>query len=141
MKNIITIAILFAGACITTGSISAQTAQVQATIPFNFSVGQATLPAGTYTLRTEKSSPILVIKNASRSAVVVAMSQPDSPDANGKSRLVFHKYGGQYFLSDVRTQHSSMNLHLVPSRNEKRAKAQTLEAGMRSNDPVLVAAN
>jgi hypothetical protein len=55
--------------------------------------------------------------------------------------LVFHKYGGQYFLSEIRSEESAINVKLAPSKQEKRAKAETEQAGLRVNNDVMIALN
>jgi hypothetical protein len=56
--------------------------------------------------------------------------------------MVFHKYGNQYFLSEIRSaDSSSMNLRLPVWKAEKRARMQTQEtaaaAGPFSSDVVV----
>jgi hypothetical protein len=69
---------------------------------------------------------------------VVAVTIPDS-NASADNKLVFHRYGNQYFLSEIRTANSSLTCHLPTTKQEKWAKAQTQEASLRVNNDVLVA--
>jgi hypothetical protein len=67
---------------------------------------------------------------------------PDSNISSTANKLVFHRYGNQYFLSEVRCETASMNVQLTTSKAEKRAKtAQTQEAELRADNNVLVALN
>jgi hypothetical protein len=141
MKNIITIAILFASTCIGAGSALAQSEQVRVNVPFNFHVGSKSLPAGTYTISSAGETPFIMISNLSRTSVrALALTQPPNRKSTPEHTVVFHKWGDQYFISDVRGGDSSMNLHLPTTKEEKRAKALISEAELRSSDNVLVAA-
>ena len=70
-----------------------------ARIPFQFSAGKATLPAGEYELSCSVSG-ILKLRNTARKvgSVMIVISR-----INGVSRdraeLVFHRYGNRYFLA------------------------------------------
>jgi hypothetical protein len=67
------------------------------------------------------------------------MGQPGQSNPTNENKLMFHKYGNQYFLSDIRSGGASMNVHLPTSKAEKRAKSQVEEARLYVNDPVLIA--
>src|SRR4051794_10191851 len=87
----------------------AQTSE-RANIPFEFYAGSAKLPAGIYDIRRASiGSPVFVIaKDDSRSAAMVMThrslrSRTDEPE----SKLIFNRYGDQYFLSQVWTSSSA----------------------------------
>ena len=140
MKHITAIALFIAATFITAGKAIAQDHAVQATIPFNFTVSGRTLPAGNYTLGSDVTSPrILKIRDQSQRVHVMVLSMP-SPDENRKENsLVFHKYGSQYFLSEIRSESSAINVQLGTSKQEKSARAETQQAGLRVNDEVMIA--
>jgi hypothetical protein len=139
MKNLTAIALFVAAGIATAGSALAQDHKVTATVPFNFTVNGQTLPAGNYTLGSDIDSPrMLTISDRQKGVVMTAITVPDS-EASADSKLVFHRYGNQYFLSEIRTANSSMTCHLVTSKQEKWAKAQTQEASVRVNHDVLIA--
>lgn len=140
MKKIVAIAILFAFTCIGTGSALAQYDRVRVKVPFNFTVGSRALPAGTYTISSIDNSSLIKIDNLSNTRIhVLAMSQAPSHTSAPARTAVFHKWGTRYFLSDVRGDEYSMDLQLPTSKEEKRAKAETSEAELRSSNTVLVA--
>jgi hypothetical protein len=101
------------------GSASASTFTVRATIPFDFTVGGRTLPAGNYTVSSR--GEILLIqscerrRNASAIALIYPMQTDRSP---GASALVFHRYGTQAFLVQVRTSNWVSELGTTPSERE-----------------------
>lgn len=140
MKNIVTIAILLASTCIGASSALAQSERVNVVVPFSFTVDTMTLPAGTYSISSIDSSPLIRIDNLSNTGLhALAMGQAPLAKSPAVRTVVFHKCGPRYFLSDVRGGADSLNLHLPISKAEKRAQAEVLEAGLRTSNAVLVA--
>ena len=106
-KAFITAAVL-AMAIIAAGvSAQAQTLQYRLTadIPFEFSLSDQKLPAGKYWIsRAHETSgdTILQIKSAEGDAVVTRFSIPVVTfNLKKRGELIFHRYGDQYFLSEV----------------------------------------
>jgi hypothetical protein len=102
MKNQM-FALIGLGLLLATASAYAQTGVVKATVPFNFIVNKTQLPAGEY-----KIQPLGITGSA------MAIQSPDgkvvkaflpiectSPQAPKTSKLVFHRYGAQYFLAEI----------------------------------------
>jgi hypothetical protein len=140
MKNITAIALFIAATFIAAGPATAQDNLVRATVPFNFSVGGQTLPSGTYTIGSSLTSPyILTLKSWEDRVSVMTLGRPDQNNPKNADELVFHQYGNQYFLSDIRSSNSAMNIHITTTKAEKRARKQVEEAGLFVNDPVLIA--
>src|SRR5262249_35921390 len=76
---------------------------LRVTIPFAFTAGEKTLPAGEY--RVEKAaegSLSLMIRriDGSDGAIVTPMPAAKNEPAT-QSKLIFHRYGNQYFLSQI----------------------------------------
>jgi hypothetical protein len=139
MKNLTAIALFVAAGFVTAGSALAQDHKVTATVPFNFTVEGRTLPAGNYTIGSDANSPqLLTIADRKDGVTVMAITIPDA-SYGADNKLVFHRYGNQYFLSEVRSTNSSMRCHLATSKQEKWAKNQTQEASLRVNNDVLIA--
>jgi hypothetical protein len=139
MKNLTAIALFVAAGFVTAGSALAQDHKVTANVPFNFTVEGRTLPAGNYSIGNDVNSPrLLTITDRKDGVAIMAITIPDSGNA-ADNKLVFHRYGNQYFLSEVRSTNSSMRCHLATSKQEKWAKNQTQEASLRVNSDVLIA--
>ena len=136
MKRITAIALFAIASFAMAGRSYAQEHPVQATVPFDFTVSNKLLPAGTYTIHKE-SSNLIVIKNHDKPIAVFALATPDGRESK-YGKLVFNRYGDQYFLSEILCQSSGMNVEVVPSKLEKRVLAQ--EAWVDANSPVFVAA-
>ena len=143
MKYITALALFIAATFITAGKAIAQDHSVRATIPFSFTVNGKQLPAGNYTIGTDVTSPrMLKISDWTQHATTLALSMPAAEEKHKSNKLVFHKYGDQYFLCEIRSQESSLNVELPTSKQEKRARAETQVAGVpvHSSD-VMIALN
>jgi len=142
MKRIAAIALFVASTLLTAGSAVAQDRQVKATVPFNFTVNNSWLPAGTYTIGSNSDTPnLLSIRDRAKSVHILAMGLTDPRDSEKVGKLVFHRYGNQYFLCEIRSQESAINVQLATSKQEKRAREETQQAGLRVNDDVMIALN
>lgn len=88
---------------LTVVSVSAQTAkQLSARVPFDFTVGQKTLPAGKYTIyRTSVNTTdgFLMRDENGRVAVVFKTHAVQGLEHPAKGRLEFRRLGDQYFLA------------------------------------------
>ena len=91
-------------------------------IPFNFSVGEKSFPAGKYVIERNRnnSDTVWVIRNkeTDRSAIVVTRPARAN-DVVEETRLVFNRYDDLYFLSEFWIA-VGLNGHEVPiSSREK----------------------
>jgi len=103
-------------------SAHAQSAKkVVADIPFAFVVGDQTLSAGEYTLKSATAPEnALIIQNAAGKSEALRLTYVIEPKQNRRSaRLVFHQYGQRYFLAEVWTGAGSVGRHLLKSRQER----------------------
>ncbi len=75
---------------------TAQAAQVQAQVPFGFSVNGKVLPAGSYTVNSDSVSLLI---RSDRGGAITLSQKMESRGATPK--LVFHRYGDEYILTEV----------------------------------------
>ena len=140
MKHLTAIALFIAATFITAGKAIAQDYAVRATIPFNFTVNGSQLPAGNYTLGSDITNPRIVkISDRTQRVHVMVLTLPSADEKRKANQLVFHKYGDQYFLSEIRSQESAINVQLATSKQEKRARTETQVAGLPVNNDVIIA--
>ena len=101
-------------------SAYAQTRMLTANIPFNFVVGRTSLPAGEYTIQSlGLSSRVIAIQNPDRNLTKVLLPNPcTSTKAQERTKLVFHRYGDQYFLTQIWTAGNHMGNELPKSQRE-----------------------
>jgi hypothetical protein len=142
MKNIAAIALFVVATFVAAGPAHAQDHLVKATVPFAFTVGDQTLPSGTYTIGSPANSRnLLAIRNWDKKVNILSMGLDNQGNPGHDNTLVFHKYGNQYYLSEIRSEGASIDVHFPTTKAEKRARAQVEEAGLFVNDPVLIALN
>ena len=120
------------------GTVSAQDHAARATVPFGFNAGDKWVPAGTYTITStsETQSNVISIRDKDRTIALWSLVQPDSRRLNA-DKLVFTKYGDQYFLHEILCSSCRMNVLLPGSKHEKLARRQ--EAGLSSPTDVYLA--
>ena len=85
-------------------SANAQSSKkIVADVPFEFSVGYKTMPAGQYSVQIVLSAGNgLLIQNADATESVVRLTEAtDSIKDKTHARLIFHRYGERYFLAEV----------------------------------------
>ena len=77
--------------------------RIRVTIPFAFAVGDKTLPAGQYTVERNRIAPeLLIVRSADGRATATGFTkQVQRPTTQTQAKLVFHRYGNQYFLAQV----------------------------------------
>ena len=108
-------------------SANAQSAnKVVADIPFEFSVGYKTMPAGEYIVRSLLScGDALMIQSSD--AKLSALRQTEATaqmKTNNHSRLVFHRYGERYFLAEVWNGVDTAGRQLFKSQEEREIESQ-----------------
>ncbi len=101
--TIMAVAMLFATLAV--ALVRAQDADnVAVTIPFDFAIGGKTLPAGGYYLRRSLEGPRIVMQIRSKDdnqSFYLSTHPLQGRDVQAESKLVFNRYGDQYFLSQV----------------------------------------
>jgi len=99
-------------------------------VPFSFGVEGHSLPAGEYlvfTVTPERSIRI-ISSDGKHSAIVNTLpNYASSPSTN--SRLVFHKYGNEYFLAQVWTD--GQNVARNPLSGKRAMKSPAPAASLR----------
>ena len=100
--------------------------RVVADVPFDFRVGNELLPAGRYTVENHvESEPIVVIRSEDRRTSISVQShaavQRKLPETG---KLLFHRYGRNYFLRGVWTIGNPTGRQLAASKAEKEMLAR-----------------
>jgi hypothetical protein len=98
-------------------SMQAQSEALRATIPFNFHVGDKTLPAGTYVVE-KRAGAIFIQDRSGHSAVALTIGVTQG--INAADTLVFNRYGDKLFLSEVRWNGYSTGSELRRTAQETR---------------------
>jgi hypothetical protein len=122
MKRITALAFLTA-ALISMGSARAHAQAAGFTVPFDFTVGNQVLPAGTYQVSYYAPKSAIMIRSEDGRFHAFTAIHPADPSTRD-SEVVFTKYGNQYFMHEVLCGALSMNVALPTSRMEKQARIQ-----------------
>ena len=112
---------------------------MRAQVPFEFNINRQTLPADQYEVQVKRigGSWALQISREGRTAGIYFVTQrtmrgnaPETP------QLIFHRYGEQYFLAQVRLSNDREALTLPKSRLEEEVRT-----AMQGAAPQIVALN
>ena len=135
MKRMTSIALFAVVSSITIGIASAQELAVKADVPFDFTVANKLVPAGTYTI-SAVSYGVIEIQNSDRHVVVLTTTSHDANESK-TAKLVFNRIGNQYFLREVLCSSADMNMSVPASKAEKSAREQ--EASLQNSSQVFLA--
>ena len=123
-------------ALVLVGGACAQTISMKTDIPFDFIVNGGTLPAGQYVVESfgASSSPVLLVHNVKFGQAEVVPSNPtESLEASEKTKLVFHRYGNQYFLAQIWIAGQRFGRELPNSKREAETMAHV------QHDTIMIA--
>lgn len=88
--------------------LTAATAQAQGTaqstkvsVPFSFAVGSERLPAGDYVISENRNTLVIRSTNGDASVAVLPARTVGSGREAVSSRLIFSRYGSDYYLSQI----------------------------------------
>ena len=105
-----------------------------ATIPFQFNVGDKTLPAGEYTVaQTNPSSDRAVLQLRSKDGRSSAMIQMNNAigKASERARLVFNRYGNQHYFAAAWIDGDTSGLQAPKSHAERATERELAELKVR----------
>jgi hypothetical protein len=110
----------FLAALLATSSAVGQTSRGDTItdIPFAFTVANYTLPPGRYTV-THIGEATLRIFNSHKQGTVLLTTKVDGRELEKAGKIVFHRYGEAYFLSETWGADSGIGFKVSPSRAEK----------------------
>jgi hypothetical protein len=112
--------------------VSAQTLTLHANIPFDFVVAGRTVPAGDYWVGpAANNKSVVLVRNVSSgtAALAITFSAPaERPGDRAKAWLVFHRYGGDYFLAGIWDGYKAIG-STIPMSSAERERAKTASLG------------
>ena len=130
MKNVLCriTGMLTLGLLAATQTVRAQE-PVLVNIPFEFTAGSITLPAGEYRVQPRYASPALLIQRTDGTAATfVGSNAVAAREQQTQTKLIFHRYGNRYFLAQVWRAGESRGRELLKSTQEKEQSLARNEA-------------
>jgi hypothetical protein len=107
------------GLLLATASAYGQTTNLKANVPFNFVVDGRMLPSGEYTIQSLNGvDEALTISGSGQKPSIFLANTCRSLKVSDHSKLVFHRYGDRYFLSEMWVEGNSSGRQLPISRRE-----------------------
>ena len=104
----------------------AQDTEMRVNVPFAFHNGSQRMPAGVYNVKME-SEHVILLRGYSTSGFVT--TNPEIGKPSNKGKLVFQRYGDQYFLREVWPANSETGQKCAKSKLEREVEiAQTKAA-------------
>jgi hypothetical protein len=112
--------------------------RVTAQIPFDFNIGDKKLPSGKYSigrLRQNADDIVQSIDDKNGHSKAIHTSIPvRNLDLTDNAKLVFHRYGDQYFLYQVWPAGTTTGRQVPASRTERDAQRNVETVGRMSGD-------
>jgi hypothetical protein len=110
----------FLAALLATSTAVGQTNRGDTTtnVPFAFTVANHTLPPGRYTV-TRMGETTLRIFNPHNQGTVVLTTRVEGKAPESTGKMVFHRYGDAYFLSEVWVAGNGIGRKIFQSRAEE----------------------
>ncbi len=136
MNRLIAIALLAFAGIVSGGSALAQERSVQATIPFDFAIGNNVLPAGHYRIAAQNHN-LVQVSNRDYGTTSWVVALPGDLGGRNDGKLVFDKYGDQYFLISASSSSADLSIVIPPSRMEKQIRSR--EARVAAPQQTLIA--
>ena len=101
------------------GSTYAQSTPSTFKVPFDFVAGTTALQAGQYHLSNGPAPGTLNLRGDDRRTIQVSVGNVETLDAPAQTKLVFHRYGSQYFLSQLWIKGENLGRQVPIGRQER----------------------
>lgn len=126
-------------------SANAQTSggqQMSASIQFDFKVGNKTLPAGEYIvlcLNPASNQKVLQLLARDGGATVMVQTNGVIGKANDSARLIFNRYGDQYFFAQAWLPGDNTGMRVIKSSYEKRIEREVAKSRLARESVAITA--
>lgn len=115
--------------------------RVKANVPFNFMVGDKEFKAGKYTvgqITSGRTGDILMIRSEDNKDVANFNVNNTQGKGEPRARLIFHRYGNQYFLAKIFDSESNDGAALLKSKSEREASKKRDVITQNAAEPEVV---
>jgi hypothetical protein len=114
--------IVIAGGILVLAGVQNASAQiidsVDFTTSFPFTVGYATVPAGSYTIRPDEDNPGILYLTGAHESVLFQATSAQARNTPSKTEVVFKRYGNGLVLKDVWVEGSNIGSESVAAEAE-----------------------
>ncbi len=93
--------------------------EMTVSVPFGFIAGDKSLPAGDYSVQVNPERGSVVLHQEGQRPLILLTNQRESTNTPPRGKLVFKRYGANFFLSEVWNQDNATGQALTPSAAEK----------------------
>jgi hypothetical protein len=109
-------------------------------IPFDFSVGDKTLPAGAYSVThvNQEKTMLRLSSEDGRESINIITIPVQAKESPKTGKLIFRRYGETYFLSQIWESHDIHGRQLSKSRKERSVERDLSKRGERPSIVDLV---
>ncbi len=118
IRTIVTLSLLVAA--VASSAIAQSRPLVKATVPFNFSVGSQQMSAGRYTIAKSGAAGLVLIRGDQGKAAFVLTNIRVGNTESDKTKLVFRRYGEQYFLGQMWAKGETAGVNFPVSGAERK---------------------
>jgi hypothetical protein len=102
---------------------------VEFTTSFPFTVGNATVPAGSYTIRPDEDNPEIMQLTGPRGIVLFQTQSAHAEQIPAKTEVVFKRYGTGYVLKEIFIAGSDAGAEAVSVEGEEHLAKQSSVKG------------
>ena len=92
---------------------------IEFTTSFPFTVGYATVPAGSYTIRPDDDNPEMLLLAGARTSGFFQTETKDARQTPSKTEIVFGRYDDKYVLKDIWVEGSTSGSESVAGEGER----------------------
>jgi hypothetical protein len=100
-------------------AVQAQDRRMKADVPFDFYVGATAMPHGAYRVEATSNHAVAWIQEMEQDATKAIVTTNTTNMSRPGPKLVFHRYGEDYFLAEIWTGETSIGQRLPRSAREK----------------------
>jgi hypothetical protein len=120
MKNRVARLLSVGIALVAVAAVHAQDKTVKANVPFSFYMGSSLMPQGAYRVSEISNGAVVrIMSMQSKAAKAATTHTVTGKEESEPARLVFHRYGEDYFLAQIWDGHGSTGRALARSPREK----------------------
>jgi hypothetical protein len=105
------------------------TNSVEFTTSFPFTVGNTTVPAGSYTIRPDDDDPNILVLNGARADVLFQTENKVQQNIPSNTEVMFSRYGSGYVLKNIQVEGSEIGYITVPVEGERHVRKLGASSG------------